>query len=79
MSYNPNPKFEALDPMTRALMAAIAEITDAMANNRKPVLKSLKQLAGDLREHANRYAFDDGNLCADLKQAANYLEAMANG
>lgn len=76
---HPNPKFEDLDPATRALMAAINEIQNAMSEARKPVLKSLRQLSRDLREHATKYAFDDGDLCADLRQAANYLEAMANG
>lgn len=42
-------------------------------------LKTLRQLANDLHQHAYRYAFDDGQLCADLRQAANYLEAIANG
>jgi hypothetical protein len=48
----------------------------------KPVdrqLKDLKRLAADLREHAYKYLLDDGQLCADLHQAANYLEAVANG
>lgn len=40
-------------------------------------LKNLKQLANDLREHAYKYLLDDGQLCADLHQAANYLEAIA--
>lgn len=42
-------------------------------------LKDLKRLAADLREHAYKYLLDDGQLCADLHQAANYLEAVANG
>ncbi len=42
-------------------------------------LKDLKRLADDLREHAYKYLLDDGQLCADLHQAANYLEAVANG
>jgi hypothetical protein len=42
-------------------------------------LKSLQQLAADLHEHAYKYAFTDGQLVADLRQAANYLEAIANG
>lgn len=58
-------------------MAAINEIEAVMRENRQPKLKSLLGLARDLREHANRYAFDDGALYADLRQAANYLEAMA--
>lgn len=41
-------------------------------------LKSLTRLANDLREHAYRYALDNGQLCQDLHQAANYLEAVAN-
>jgi hypothetical protein len=41
-------------------------------------LKSLTRLANDLREHAYRYALDNGQLCADLHQAANYLDAVAN-
>ena len=45
--------------------------------NTSTALKSLLTLAGDLREHANAYAFDDGQLAADLRQAANYLEAVA--
>jgi hypothetical protein len=54
---------------------------DAQQYN-KPVnrqLKDLKHLANDLREHAYKYLLDDGQLCADLHQAANYLEAVANG
>jgi hypothetical protein len=39
--------------------------------------KSLQHLAQDLRDHATTHAFNDGQLCADLKAAANYLEAMA--
>lgn len=47
---------------------------------REPIpLKSLTRLANDLREHAYRYALDNGQLCQDLHQAANYLEAVANG
>jgi hypothetical protein len=42
-------------------------------------LKSLAQLARDLRQHAYNYILDDGQLAADLEQAANYLEAVANG
>ena len=42
-------------------------------------LKDLKRLANDLREHAYNYLLDDGQLAADLHQAANYLEAVANG
>jgi len=42
-------------------------------------LKDLKRLAADLREHAYKYLLDDGQLCADLHQAAKYLEAVANG
>lgn len=56
---------------------AINEIESAFKEHRPPRLKSLLGLAHDLREHANRYAFDDGALYADLRQAANYLEAMA--
>jgi hypothetical protein len=41
-------------------------------------LKSLTRLTQDLREHAYRYTLDDGQLAADLRQAANYLEAVAN-
>jgi hypothetical protein len=41
-------------------------------------LKDLKRLANDLREHAYKYLLDDGQLCADLHQAANYLEAVSN-
>lgn len=41
--------------------------------------KDLKRLANDLREHAYKYLLDDGQLCADLHQAANYLEAVSNG
>lgn len=39
--------------------------------------KSLGALAHDLRVHANNYTFDDGALCADLRAAANYLEALS--
>jgi hypothetical protein len=57
------------------------ECYDAMnypkAVNRK--LKDLTRLVVDLREHAYKYLLDDGQLCADLHQAANYLEAVANG
>lgn len=42
-------------------------------------LKDLKRLVADLREHAYNYLLDDGQLSADLHQAANYLEAVANG
>jgi hypothetical protein len=45
----------------------------------KRELKDLKRLAADLREHAYKYLLDDGQLCADLHQAAKYLEAVANG
>lgn len=41
-------------------------------------LKSLVRLAKDLREHAYKYTLEDGQLAADLRQAANYLEAVAN-
>jgi len=41
-------------------------------------LKSLAHLAEDLREHAYRYTLDDGQLSADLRQAAKYLQAMAD-
>lgn len=41
-------------------------------------LKNLAQLVGALREHAYRYTFQDGHLVADLRQAANYLEAVSN-
>lgn len=73
---HPNPKFEGLDPTTRALFEVINQILNPP--ERTP-LKSLLGLAKDLREHAYKYAFDDGALCRDLYQAANYLEAMANG
>lgn len=57
------------------------ECYDAMnypqAINRQ--LKDLTRLANDLREHAYKYLLDDGQLCADLHQAANYLEAVAKG
>lgn len=39
-------------------------------------LKNLAELAEALREHAYTYAFHDGRLVADLRQAANYLEAL---
>lgn len=42
-------------------------------------LKSLTQLVLSLRDHAYVYTFTDGQLVADLRQAANYLEAVANG
>ena len=74
---HPNPKFEGIDPQTRALMWAIDQIINGDKKAEAP-LKSLLQLARDLRRHANNHAFTDGNLYADLKQAANYLEAMAN-
>jgi hypothetical protein len=54
---------------------------DAM-NYPRPInreLKNLKRLVADLREHAYNYLLDDGQLSADLHQAANYLEAVANG
>lgn len=41
-------------------------------------LKNLAQLVTALRDHAYAYAFQDGRLVADLRQAANYLEAVAN-
>lgn len=40
-------------------------------------LKSLKSLVNALRDHAYNYTFTDGSLVADLRQAANYLEAIA--
>lgn len=40
-------------------------------------LKSLARLTADLREHAYKYTMEDGQLAADLRQAANYLEAIA--
>jgi predicted metal-dependent phosphoesterase TrpH len=74
---HPNPKFEGIDPQTRALMWAIDQIINGDKKAEAP-LKSLLQLARDLRRHANNYAFENGEMYADLKQAANYLEAMAN-
>lgn len=41
-------------------------------------LKTLTQLVTALRDHAYTYTFQDGRLVADLRQAANYLEAVAN-
>lgn len=41
-------------------------------------LKNLTELVAALREHAYAYAFQDGHLVANLRQAANYLEAVAN-
>ena len=40
--------------------------------------KNLAQLVAALREHAYAYTFHDGRLVANLRQAANYLEAVAN-
>lgn len=54
--------------------------TNAGETPREPIpLKSLTRLANDLREHAYRYALDNGQLCVDLHQAANYLQAIADG
>ena len=48
-----------------------------MPRKTSTALKSLAVLASNLREHAYRYTLDDGQLAADLRQAANYLEAVA--
>ena len=75
---------EPLDPMLKIWAEVINEVTrrpNPKVQDQTPEVihsfKSLKQLAQDLRDHATKHAFNDGQLCADLKAAANYLEAMA--
>lgn len=48
------------------------------AEREASALKNLTQLVMALRDHAYAYTFHDGRLVADLRQAANYLEAVAN-
>jgi hypothetical protein len=76
---------EPLDPMLKIWAEVINEVTrrpNPKVQDQTPEVihyfKSLQHLAQDLRDHANKHAFNDGQLCADLKAAANYLEAMAN-
>ena len=59
-----------------AAIVAIAQLAEATLP-RHQEFKSLKQLAHDLRVHANNYLLGDGQLCADLNAAANYLEALS--
>jgi len=57
---------------------AMAQLAEALVGTKPPTqFKSLKELAQDLRQHAYNYALDDGQLCADLHAAANYLEALS--
>ena len=58
--------------MTENLMRAYES-----GGNRWPEFKSLSQLAHDLGVHAENYLLDDGKLVADLRAAANYLNAFA--
>jgi hypothetical protein len=75
---------EPLDPMLKIWAEVLNEVTrrpNPKVQDQTPQVihyfKSLQHLAQDLRDHATKHAFDDGQLCADLKAAANYLEAMA--
>jgi len=75
---------EPLDPMLRIWVDVLNEVSrrpnptnQDQAAEVIHSFKSLQQLALDLRDHAYRYALQDGQLIADLKAAANYLEAMA--